>query len=41
VEAADGDVIVFEVITRVDTPAELARLRMGGIMTEALLEKWR
>jgi hypothetical protein len=41
VEAADGNVIVFEVIARVCLPAKLTRLRMGGIMTEALLEKWR
>jgi len=40
VEARNGDVKVFEVTARVDTAAELARVRMGGILSEALLEKW-
>jgi len=38
-EAPNGDVTVFEVTARVDTPAELARFRVGGILSEALLEK--
>jgi len=40
-EAPNGAVTVFDVTARVDTLAELARVRMGGIMTEALVEKWR
>jgi len=39
-EKPDGAVIAFDVTARVDTDAELARLRMGGILQEALLEKW-
>jgi aconitate hydratase len=38
-EAPNGEVTSFEVIARVDTTAELARVRMGGILSEALLEK--
>lgn len=38
-EGPDGAVIAFDVTARVDTAAELARLRMGGILQEALLEK--
>jgi aconitate hydratase len=37
-EAPDGEVVAFEADARVDTAAELSRLRMGGIMHEALLE---
>jgi len=33
----DGGAIEFKVIARVDTPAEVARVRIGGIMQEALL----
>jgi len=39
-EAPNGDVNVFEVTAQLDTAPELARLRMGGILHEALLEKW-
>jgi aconitate hydratase len=35
----DGSEIQFEVIARVDTPAELNVLRSGGILHEAILEK--
>jgi len=36
-EKPDGGAIEFKVIARVDTPAEVARVRIGGIMQEALL----
>jgi aconitate hydratase len=39
-EAPNGKVSTFEVNARIDTDAELARIRMGGILQEALLEKW-
>jgi aconitate hydratase len=39
-ETSHGNVTIFEVTARVDTTAELARVRMGGILTEALLENW-
>jgi aconitate hydratase len=39
-EAPDGKGTVFEVTVRVDTTAELKRVRMGGILSEALLERW-
>ena len=39
-EAPDGAITEFEVIARADTEAELARLQMGGILQEALIEKW-
>ncbi len=35
---SDGEVIDFTVIARVDTPAEVDRVRTGGIMQEALNE---
>jgi aconitate hydratase len=38
--APNGDVTAFDVTARVDTDAELKRVRMGGILPEALLEKW-
>ncbi len=38
-ESPTGDVKSFEVTARVDTSAELARLRMGGILSEALMEQ--
>jgi aconitate hydratase len=38
-EKPDGSSIDFSVIARVDTPAEVTRLRIGGIMEEALLGK--
>jgi len=37
-EAPNGAVTDFDVSVRVDTQGELARLRMGGILQEALLE---
>ncbi|QRN83272.1 aconitate hydratase AcnA [Chloroflexota bacterium] len=37
-ERSDGKVIEFTVIARVDTPAEVDRIRTGGIMQEALNE---
>ncbi len=39
-KASNGEVTIFDVTARVDTNAELSRLRMGGILHEALLEKW-
>jgi aconitate hydratase len=39
-ETSNGDVTVFEVTARVDTIAELERVRMGGILSEALLAKF-
>ena len=39
-EAPDGKVTVFKVTVRVDTTAELKQVRMGGILSEALLERW-
>jgi aconitate hydratase len=37
-EKPDGEVIEFKAIVRVDTPAEVDRVRLGGIMEEALQE---
>ena len=37
-ERPDGKMIEFSVILRVDTPAEVERVRIGGIMQEALRE---
>ena len=37
-EATNGEMTIFQVTARVDTPAELNRVRMGGILHEALLE---
>ncbi|MBG0771732.1 MAG: hypothetical protein H0S82_08485, partial [Anaerolineaceae bacterium] len=34
----EGEAVEFSVIARVDTPAEVHRLRTGGIMQEALNE---
>ena len=39
-QGPSGEVTVFEVTVRVDTQAEINRVRMGGILPEALLEKW-
>ena len=38
-ETPDGETVEFSVIARVDTPAEVHRVRIGGIMQEALSEK--
>jgi aconitate hydratase len=35
----NGKVMNFDVIARIDTAAELNRIRMGGILQEALLEE--
>ena len=37
-EKPDGEAIEFKAIVRVDTPAEVDRVRLGGIMEEALQE---
>ena len=38
-ERPNGEAVDFSVIVRVDTPAEVTRVRIGGIMEEALLGK--